>query len=104
MYVTVTALSLPGADIMTLVGGAIFGLFWGTVMVSFASTFGASLAFLVSRFLFRTPLQARFATQLNAINKGILKDGAFYLFTLRLVPIFPFFVINLVMGLTSMRA
>ncbi len=103
VYVTVTALSLPGAAIMTLAGGAIFGLLWGTVVVSFASTFGASLAFLVSRFLFRAPLQARFVKQLDAINKGILNDGAFYLFTLRLVPIFPFFVINLVMGLTSMR-
>ena len=103
VYISVTALSLPGAAIMTLAGGAIFGLLWGTVVVSLASTIGASLAFLVSRFLLRTPLQARFAKQLNSINRGIDKDGAFYLFTLRLVPIFPFFVINLVMGLTSMR-
>lgn len=103
VYIAVTALSLPGAAIMTLAGGAIFGLLWGTVVVSFASTIGASLAFLVSRFLLRAPIQAKFANQLNSINKGVHKDGAFYLFTLRLVPIFPFFVINLVMGLTPMR-
>ena len=103
VYIAVTALSLPGAAVMTLVGGAIFGLLWGTVVVSFASTIGASLAFLVSRFLLRAPLQAKFANQLSSINRGIHKDGAFYLFTLRLVPIFPFFVINLVMGLTAMR-
>ena len=103
VYIAVTALSLPGAAVMTLVGGAIFGLLWGTVVVSFASTIGASLAFIVSRFLLRAPLQAKFANQLSSINRGIHKDGAFYLFTLRLVPIFPFFVINLVMGLTAMR-
>ena len=102
VYIAVTALSLPGAAVMTLVGGAIFGLLWGTVVVSFASTIGASLAFLVSRFLLRAPLQAKFANQLSSINRGIHKDGAFYLFTLRLVPLFPFFVINLVMGLTAM--
>lgn len=102
IYITVTALSLPGAAIMTLVGGAIFGLLWGTVIISFASSIGATLAFLASRFFFRDAVQNRFARNLSAINKGIEKDGAFYLFTLRLVPAFPFFVINLVMGLTPL--
>ena len=100
IYVTVTGLSLPGAAIMTLIGGAIFGLLWGTVVVSFASTLGATLAFLVSRFLLRDYVQSKFSRNLRAINAGIRKDGAFYLFTLRLIPLFPFFVINLVMGLT----
>lgn len=102
VYVAVTALSLPGAAIMTLAGGAVFGLLWGTVVVSFASTIGATLAFLVSRFLLRDMIQQRFGDKLNAINAGIEKDGAFYLFTLRLVPAFPFFVINLAMGLTPL--
>ncbi len=100
IYVAVTALSLPGAAIMTLAGGAIFGLLVGTLVVSFASTIGATLAFLVSRFLLRDWVQARFGDKLRAINDGMARDGAFYLFTLRLVPLFPFFVINLVMGLT----
>jgi pyruvate/2-oxoglutarate dehydrogenase complex dihydrolipoamide dehydrogenase (E3) component/uncharacterized membrane protein YdjX (TVP38/TMEM64 family) len=100
VYVAVTALSLPGAALMTLVGGAIFGLLWGTVIISFASTIGATLAFLASRFLFRDAIQQRFGDKLRAVNQGIEKEGAFYLFTLRLVPAFPFFVINLVMGLT----
>ncbi len=104
MYVAVTALSLPGAAIMTLAGGAIFGLVAGTVIVSFASSIGATLAFLVSRYVLRDSVQARFASRLGEINKGIEKDGAFYLFTLRLVPLIPFFVINLVMGLTRMKA
>ena len=103
VYVAVTGLSLPGAAVMTLVGGAIFGLVWGTVVVSFASTIGATLAFLVSRFLLRDYVQNRFGGSLKAVNEGIRKDGAFYLFTLRLVPLFPFFVINLVMGLTPIR-
>jgi len=103
-YVAVTGLSLPGATLMTLVGGAIFGLLWGTVIVSFASTIGATLAFLAARFLLRDGVQRRFGDRLGAINKGVAKDGPFYLFTLRLVPIFPFFVINLVMGLTPLRA
>lgn len=103
VYVLVTALSLPGAAVMTLAVGAIFGLFWGTVLVSFASTLGATLAFLISRFLLRNMVQARFGDKLKAINKGIEKDGAFYLFGLRLVPLFPFFVINLAMGLTSLK-
>jgi pyruvate/2-oxoglutarate dehydrogenase complex dihydrolipoamide dehydrogenase (E3) component/uncharacterized membrane protein YdjX (TVP38/TMEM64 family) len=103
VYVAVTGLSLPGAAVMTLVGGAIFGVLWGTVVVSFASTIGATLAFLVSRFLLRDYVQNRFSGSLKAVNEGIRKDGAFYLFTLRLVPLFPFFVINLVIGLTPIR-
>jgi pyruvate/2-oxoglutarate dehydrogenase complex dihydrolipoamide dehydrogenase (E3) component/uncharacterized membrane protein YdjX (TVP38/TMEM64 family) len=102
IYVLVTALSLPGAAVMTLAGGAIFGLLWGTVIVSFASTIGATLAFLVSRYLLRDMVQSRFGDKLKAVNAGIEKDGAFYLFTLRLVPVFPFFVINLVMGLSPL--
>ncbi len=103
VYVAVTGLSLPGAAVMTLVGGAIFGLVWGTLIISFASPIGATLAFLVSRSLLRDTVQQRFGDRLRVINDGIAKDGAFYLFALRLVPIFPFFVINLVMGLTPMR-
>jgi pyruvate/2-oxoglutarate dehydrogenase complex dihydrolipoamide dehydrogenase (E3) component/uncharacterized membrane protein YdjX (TVP38/TMEM64 family) len=103
IYVAVTGLSLPGAAIMTLVAGAVFGLVVGTVVVSFAASIGATLAFLVSRFLLRDAIQARFGASLKAVNAGIEKDGAFYLFTLRLVPAFPFFVINLVMGLTSIK-
>ncbi len=102
-YIVVTALSLPGAAIMTLVGGAIFGLLWGTVLVSFASTIGATLAFLVARFLFRESVQTRFARHLKAVNEGVERDGPLYLFFLRLVPAFPFFVINLVMALTPMK-
>ncbi len=102
IYLVVTAFSLPGAAVMTLAGGAIFGLLWGTVVVSFASTIGATLAFLLSRYLLRDIVQLRFGDKLKAVNAGIEKDGAFYLFTLRLVPIFPFFVINLVMGLTPL--
>jgi pyruvate/2-oxoglutarate dehydrogenase complex dihydrolipoamide dehydrogenase (E3) component/uncharacterized membrane protein YdjX (TVP38/TMEM64 family) len=103
VYVAVTGLSLPGAAIMTLVGGAIFGLLWGTVIISFASTIGATLAFLVARFLFRDAVQSRFGRNLEVINRGVEKDGAFYLFTLRLVPAFPFFIINLLMALTPIR-
>jgi uncharacterized membrane protein YdjX (TVP38/TMEM64 family) len=103
LYIIVTALSLPGATILTLAGGAIFGLFWGTVIVSFASTIGASLAFLSARFLFRESVQTKFAEQLKTINEGIERDGEYYLFTLRLVPLFPFFVINLLMGLTTLK-
>lgn len=102
-YVLVTSLSLPGATIMTLAGGAVFGVVVGTVIVSFASTIGATLAFLVSRFVLRDYVQQKFKDRLRAINKGIEKEGAFYLFTLRLIPLFPFFVINLVMGLTPLR-
>jgi pyruvate/2-oxoglutarate dehydrogenase complex dihydrolipoamide dehydrogenase (E3) component/uncharacterized membrane protein YdjX (TVP38/TMEM64 family) len=103
IYVLVTGLSLPGAVIMTLAGGAVFGLLWGTVIISFASTIGATLAFLAARFVLREPVQRRFGKSLRAVNEGVRRDGAFYLFTLRLVPAFPFFVINLVMGLTPIR-
>ena len=103
IYVAVTGLSLPGAAIMTLVGGAVFGLLWGTVLVSFASSVGATLAFLASRFLLRDWVQGKFGDKLKPINDGVTKEGAFYLFALRLVPAFPFFVINLVMGLTSIK-
>jgi dihydrolipoamide dehydrogenase len=103
VYVLVTSLSLPGAALMTLIAGAIFGVVTGTIIVSFASTIGASLAFLVSRYLFKDLIQSRFKQQLSAINKGVEKDGAFYLFALRLVPAFPFFIINLVMALTPIK-
>ncbi len=100
IYVVVTALSLPGATVLTLVAGAIFGLVTGTVIVSFASTIGATLAFLASRFILRDSVQNRFGSRLKTINQGVEREGAFYLFTLRLVPVFPFFLINLLMGLT----
>ena len=102
-YIVITALSLPGAAVMSLAGGALFGLVAGVIMVSFASSIGATLAFLVSKFLFRNWVQNKFGDKLSAINRGIEKEGGFYLFTLRLVPIFQFFVINLVMGLTLIR-
>ncbi len=102
-YVAVTGLSLPGAAVLTLFGGAVFGLVWGTVIVSFASSIGATLAFLASRFLLRDWVQGRFGDRLKPINDGVAREGAFYLFALRLVPVFPFFVINLVMGLTAIR-
>lgn len=102
-YIVVTALSLPGAAVMTLLAGAIFKLVPGTILVSFASSIGATLAFLVSRFLFGKALQERYGEKLGKINEGIEKEGAFYLFTLRLVPAFPFFLINLLMGLTKIR-
>jgi pyruvate/2-oxoglutarate dehydrogenase complex dihydrolipoamide dehydrogenase (E3) component/uncharacterized membrane protein YdjX (TVP38/TMEM64 family) len=102
-YVAVTGLSLPGAAVLTLAAGAIFGLAWGVVIVSFASTIGATLAFLASRFLLRDWVQARFGSRLKAINEGVEKEGAFYLFALRLVPVIPFVAINLLMGLTPMR-
>jgi pyruvate/2-oxoglutarate dehydrogenase complex dihydrolipoamide dehydrogenase (E3) component/uncharacterized membrane protein YdjX (TVP38/TMEM64 family) len=104
IYVAATALSLPGAAIITLAGGAIFGLLWGTVIVSFASSIGATLAFLVSRFVLRSTVEDKFGKRLTEINRGVEKDGAFYLFTLRLIPVVPFFVINLLMGLTKMKA
>ena len=102
-YVAITGLSLPGAAIMTLAGGAVFGLLWGTVVVSFASTLGATVAFVVSRYVLRDGIQRRYGDRLKTINAGVERDGGFYLFTMRLVPAFPFFVINLVMGLTPMR-
>ncbi|TBR41814.1 pyridine nucleotide-disulfide oxidoreductase [Marinomonas agarivorans] len=103
IYILVTALSLPGAAILTLAAGALFGLFEGLLLVSFASTIGATLAFLASRHLFRDTVQAKFGQQLRSFNKGIEKDGALYLFTLRLVPAVPFFVVNLLMGLTTIK-
>ena len=102
-YIVITAFSLPGAVWMTLGGGAFFGLFAGTVIVSFASSIGATLAMLISRFLLRDWVQNRFEKQMQIINSGINKEGGFYLFTLRLVPAVPFFVINLGIGLTPLR-
>ena len=103
VYVIVTALSLPGATAMTLAGGMMFGVLVGTITVSFASTLGATLAFLVARFLLKDYVQNKFGDKIATINKGVEKEGAFYLFTLRLIPAFPFFIINLVMGLTPLR-
>ncbi|MFT4808761.1 MAG: pyruvate/2-oxoglutarate dehydrogenase complex dihydrolipoamide dehydrogenase (E3) component [Paraglaciecola sp.] len=103
IYVTATALSLPGAIILTLGAGALFGLGFGLLLASFASTIGATLAFLVSRFLLRDWVKSTFSERIKAIDKGVEKDGPFYLLSLRLVPIFPFFVINLVMGVTSIK-
>ena len=103
IYVMITALSLPGATIMTLAGGGLFGLAWGFVLISFASSVGATLAFLVSRYLLRDWVQKRFGDRLGAINKGVEREGALYLFSLRLVPIFPFFLINILMGLTPIK-
>jgi len=103
IYVAATALSLPGAAILTLAAGAIFGLFAGTLIVSFASSIGATLAFLVSRFLLRDSIESKFGDKLRTFNDNIEKDGAFYLFTVRLVPVFPFFLVNLVMGLTKLK-
>ncbi|MBT7997352.1 MAG: FAD-dependent oxidoreductase [Betaproteobacteria bacterium] len=103
IYILVTALSLPGAVILTLAGGAIFGLWWGIILVSFSSTLGATAAFLLTRYFFRNYIRSRFGDKLTTINEGIKKDGAFYLFTLRLVPIFPFFVINVLIALTALK-
>jgi uncharacterized membrane protein YdjX (TVP38/TMEM64 family) len=102
VYVLVAALSLPGAAVLTLAGGALFGLWAGTVMVSFASSIGATLACLASRYILRDWVQRRFGEKLKRVNEGIEREGAFYLFTLRLVPVFPFWLINMVMGLTGM--
>ncbi len=102
-YVVFVGLSLPGAVIMSLAGGAIFGLAWGTIIVSFASSLGATLAFLISRFLLRDLIQKRFGKKLSRINEGVRREGAYYLLALRLVPVFPFSLINVTMGLTSMR-
>jgi pyruvate/2-oxoglutarate dehydrogenase complex dihydrolipoamide dehydrogenase (E3) component/uncharacterized membrane protein YdjX (TVP38/TMEM64 family) len=102
-YVAITSLSLPGAAVLTLAAGAIFGLLQATLLVSFASTIGATIAFLATRFLLRDWAQARFASRLRGINEGVRKEGAFYLFTLRLIPLVPFFVVNVAMGLTPIR-
>jgi uncharacterized membrane protein YdjX (TVP38/TMEM64 family) len=103
-YVAATALSIPGAIVLTLAAGAVFGMLWGLALVSFASSLGATLAFLTSRFLLRDAIQRRYGDRLRAINEGVRKDGPYYLFTLRLIPIFPFVVINLLMALTPIRA
>ena len=103
LYVAVTGLSIPGAAIMSLIAGALFGVLMGTIIVSFASTMGATLAFLSARFVLRDWVQGKFGERLRAIDEGLEKDGAFYLFTLRLIPVFPFFVINLLMGLTRIK-
>ena len=103
IYITAIAVSFPGATVLTLAAGAVFGLVTGTIIVSFASSIGATLAFLVSRFVLRDSVQKKFGDKLKPINEGVAKEGGFYLFTLRLVPAFPFFLINLVMGLTSMK-
>ena len=99
-YITITAFSIPGAAVVTLLGAALFGFWTSLLLVSFASTIGATLAFLSSRFLLRDWVQNKFGEKLKAINEGVAKDGAFYLFSLRLIPVFPFFLINLLMGLT----
>lgn len=101
-YVAITAFSIPGAAVVTLLGAALFGFWTSLVLVSFASTIGATLAFLSSRYLLRDWVQAKFGDKLNAINQGVERDGAFYLFSLRLIPVFPFFLINLLMGLTPL--
>ncbi len=104
IYVLVTSLSLPGAAVMTLAGGAVFGTLWGLVLVSFASSIGATLAFLISRSLLHEWVRRRFGGYLEGIDRGFEKDGNFYLFSIRMVPLFPFFVVNLLMGLTRISA
>ncbi len=99
-YVAITAFSIPGAAVVTLLAAALFGFWNSLVLVSFASTIGATLAFLSSRYLLRDWVQSKFGDKLSAINKGVERDGPFYLFSLRLIPVFPFFLINLLMGLT----
>ncbi len=103
-YVVITAASLPGAAVMTLAAGAVFGLLWGLAIVSFASSIGATLAMLIARKVLGETVQRRFGDQLESINRGLRRDGGFYLFSIRMVPLFPFFVINLVMGLTPIGA
>jgi len=102
VYVLVTTLSLPGAALLTLLGGALFGLWPGILLVSFASTLGATLAMLTSRYLLRDWVQRRFAGPMRTVNEGVSRDGAFYLFALRLMPLFPFFVVNLLAGVTTL--
>ena len=103
IYVLFTALSIPGAAILTLAGGAIFGLFYGTIWVSISSTIGATLAFLLSRYFFKDAVKQKFGDKITTIEENFKKDGAFYLFSLRLVPVFPFFVINILMGMTPIK-
>lgn len=102
-YVLIAAFSLPGAALMTLLAGALFGLWWGLLLASFASSIGALFAFLAARYLLRESFQSKFASKLESINAGIEKDGGFYLFTLRLLPLFPFFLVNILMGLTNIK-
>ena len=102
-YVLITGVSLPGAGIMTLAGGAIFGVVWGTVIVSFGSVFGATIAFLIARYLFHDYVQEHFGKYLGPINRGVKKDGDLYLFTIRFVPVFPFFIVNTLMALTPIK-
>ncbi|UTZ21270.1 TVP38/TMEM64 family protein [Vibrio campbellii] len=101
-YIAITAFSIPGAAVVTLLGAALFGFWTSLLLVSFASTIGATIAFLSSRYLLREWVQSKFGSKLSSINQGVEKDGAFYLFSLRLIPVFPFFLINLLMGLTPM--
>lgn len=103
IYIVFTALSIPGAVFLTLIAGAIFGLLYGTIWVSISSTIGATLAFLISRFFFQQAVKQKFGDRINNIEENLKKDGAFYLFSMRLVPAIPFFVINLVMGLTPIK-
>lgn len=103
IYVLTTALSLPGAALLTLAGSAVFGILWGLLLVSFASSLGATLAFLSARFLLRDWVETRFGDKLASVQAGMQKEGAFYLLSLRLIPLFPFFLVNLVMGLTPIR-
>lgn len=102
-YIAITSVSVPGAAVMNLVGGAVFGVFWGTLLASFAASLGATAAFLSSRFLFRDALRRRFGERLRAIDAGLQREGAFYLFGLRLLPVFPYVLVNLLMGLTPIR-
>jgi uncharacterized membrane protein YdjX (TVP38/TMEM64 family) len=102
-YIAITSVSVPGAAVMNLVGGAVFGVFWGTLLASFAASLGATAAFLSSRFLFREALRRRFGERLRAIDAGLEREGAFYLFGLRLLPVFPYVLVNLLMGLTPIR-
>ncbi len=103
VYIAVTALSLPAATILTLVGGAVFGFSWGVLIVSFASSIGATIAFSVSRFLTRDYVQNKYSKQLSKINEGFAKEGAFYLFALRLTPLFPFFMVNILTALLPIK-
>lgn len=103
IYIASTALSLPGAALLTLLAGALFGVVMGTIIVSFSSTIGATLAFLTARFLLRDWVESKFSKQIAVVNNGVEKEGAFYLFSIRLIPAFPFFMVNLVMGLTRMK-
>ena len=103
IYVAVAALALPAATLLTVAGGALFGFWTGTIVVSFASSIGATIAFLLTRYLFHDAIQAKFGDRLKAINDGIEREGAFYVFGLRLVPLFPFVVVNSVLGLTKLK-